>query len=188
MIRIRRAFISFAQVADTHPIPFVGYGLGLLLGLWAGIHPLVQILIILMAADIATGLMSAFVLKRVNTNESFVGLLKKTLILILCGIGHLVSDGFHMGFDLGSAVAGFYCAHELISIIENCKKAGIPIPGALMVALNKAKSLADIGNTETAVAALTATHKAADVSEKAAQATKEAEKKVEELLDKGPDQ
>jgi phage-related holin len=40
-----------------------------------------------------------------------------------------------VGLPLGQAVAGFYCAHELLSLLENSDRAGLPVPGILRDAL-----------------------------------------------------
>lgn len=42
-----------------------------------------------------------------------------------------------VGVPLGEAVAGFYAAHELLSVLQNADRAGLPVPQVLRDALAK---------------------------------------------------
>lgn len=116
----------------------------LIFATWTSIPHLVQLLIVFMALDLATGILVAIIKKEVSSDVSFGGVAKKALVLILVGMSHIASDTLHTGVDLGSVVALAYCANEVISITENCARAGIPIPGPLVDILAKFK-----GKTKT---------------------------------------
>jgi phage-related holin len=66
---------------------------------------------------------------------------RKAAVLILVGAALLLELelGGRMGLSipLGEAVAGFYAAHELLSIIENSTALGLPVPNVLRQALSK---------------------------------------------------
>lgn len=100
---------------------------------FARLDPLVQVLIALMVADIASGLLAAFVNRELSSDVSFRGMAKKAIVLILVAIAAML--GPVVNLPLGQAVAGFYAAHEGLSIIENAARAGLPVPNILQQAL-----------------------------------------------------
>jgi len=107
-----------------------------LAGLWAAMNPLVQALIVLMVLDIATGVLSGYVAKKLSSDVSLRGVTKKALILLVIGAAAVLAP--HAGgIPLVEVVAGFYVCHEGLSILENLAEAGLPIPDALKNALAK---------------------------------------------------
>ena len=109
-------------------------------GIWGGLGALVQLLLILMLIDCATGMLSAAQRRVLSSEISFKGMTKKASALLLVGTaaaietyaGELVG-----GLPLQEAVAGFYCANEGLSILENAVEAGLPVPQTLRDALAK---------------------------------------------------
>lgn len=87
----------------------------------------VSVLILMMAADYATGLISGWINKELNSAKGTRGFAKKLLILILIGSVYLlekvVFDTQHMGD--GAALA--YIFIEFISIAENVGRAGVSL-------------------------------------------------------------
>ena len=105
-------------------------------GVWLGLHPLFQALIILMVLDIVTGLLSGYVARKLNSDVSFRGITKKVLILLAVATAGVI--GPHIGdVPLAGVVAGFYVMNEGLSILENLAEAGLPIPEVLQKALAK---------------------------------------------------
>lgn len=103
-----------------------------------GFDLLAKCLLTLMFLDYLTGLWVGYKMQNLNSKRAFKGLRKKLLILvILCGASlmhKLVPD---LGFR--TLVGMFYCATELLSIIENAAKVGVPIPNKLKKALEQLK-------------------------------------------------
>lgn len=103
-----------------------------------GFDLLAKCLLTLMFLDYLTGLWVGYKMQNLNSKRAFKGLRKKLLILvILCGASlmhKLVPD---LGFR--TLVGMFYCATELLSIIENAAKVGVPIPKKLKKALEQLK-------------------------------------------------
>lgn len=103
-----------------------------------GFDLLAKCLLALMFLDYLTGLWVGYKMQNLNSKRAFKGLRKKLLILvILCGASlmhKLVPD---LGFR--TLVGMFYCATELLSIIENAAKVGVPIPKKLKKALEQLK-------------------------------------------------
>ena len=106
-------------------------------GIWGGFHPLVQTLVVLILLDFASGLLYAWSTGAVSSDASYRGMAKKAMMLLLTGAASAYNATQPLGFDAGTAVAGFFCTTELISIVENAGRLGLPIPKPLMDALAK---------------------------------------------------
>ena len=93
---------------------------------------LIRILLALIGLDILTGVLAGFVTKSLNARTMFQGMGKKAMILTMVAACHLLSRmaTIDENFDihLGSLVATFYCLYEMLSIVENAQRCGIPLP------------------------------------------------------------
>lgn len=105
----------------------------LIAGWWAQLETAVQVLVVLMALDILTGMVAAFVGRRAASTVALRGIAKKVLVLLLVAAARAVEPV--IGFDASSYVAMFFVAYEALSILENGAKAGVPIPERLRSAL-----------------------------------------------------
>lgn len=112
------------------------YFIAFLIWLIGGWDTLAKVLFGLMFLDFLTGLIVGYKMQNLNSQRAFKGLRKKLLILvILCGASlmhKLVPD-----LAFRTLVGMFYCATELLSIIENVAKVGVPIPKKLKKALEQ---------------------------------------------------
>lgn len=113
----------------------VGSVLGFLLGGFDGyLYTLLGFILI----DYLTGVMVAMALRQVSSEIGFVGILKKILILIMVGLGHLLDQNLlGGGATMRTAVIFFYTANEGISITENLGRLGLPIPTKLTAVLKQ---------------------------------------------------
>ena len=109
-------------------------------GLWGGFHPLIQTLAVLILFDFASGLLYAWGAGTVSSDASYKGMGKKAMMLLLVGAANAYNATQPLGLDAGAAVAGFFCATELISITENAGRLGVPLPKVLTAAIAKLKS------------------------------------------------
>ncbi|WP_314348068.1 phage holin family protein [Fusobacterium massiliense] len=117
---------------------FGAYFIAFLIWLIGGFDTLAKVLFGLMLLDFATGLIVGYKMQNLNSKRAFKGLRKKLLILvILCGASLMHRLVPNLGFR--TLVGIFYCATELLSIIENAAKAGVPIPKKLKKALEQLK-------------------------------------------------
>lgn len=130
---IRRLHSMIREVAKA----FIAFAVTFFLSF----HPLTQALLVLIVADIVTGLTAAYICKTLNSRVTFRGMAKKSLMLTLASLGHYIDRVWNVGFDLGAIISGFYCINELLSVVENCCAAGIPIPAQLYKAIAKIKEL-----------------------------------------------
>lgn len=110
--------------------------------LWVSLSTAIQFLLIFMALDYATGLIAGAIKKRLSSDKAWVGIGKKVLVLLLVTAAHVAARALNIGYDLGSLIATAYCVSELISITENCARAGIPVPSKLLELLEKARDAA----------------------------------------------
>ena len=112
------------------------YFIAFLIWLIGGWDTLAKVLFALMFLDYLTGLIVGYKMQNLNSKRAFKGLRKKLLILvILCGASlmhKLVPD-----LAFRTLVGMFYCATELLSIIENVAKVGVPIPNKLKKAFEQ---------------------------------------------------
>lgn len=131
----------------------IKYVTGFVASMWLQIPTAVHFLLIFMALDIATGLTAGFVEKKLASDVSYRGLAKKVLVVLLVVAAHMAVKAVGISFDLGSAVAAVYTINEIISIIENCARAGVPVPSVLVQALAKCKRVARVA-TPAEIAAL----------------------------------
>ena len=139
------------KLTDSTALVAAKWILALSLSFWISIPMTVQILVMCMGLDMATGLLVAFIRRDLTSHRGFVGIAKKVLILILVALAHLISEALKLPFDLGAGVAAAYVVNEIISITENCANAGIPIPPALLEVLLKAKKMTGRGQQNTVV-------------------------------------
>jgi toxin secretion/phage lysis holin len=119
---------------------------GVLAGLWGKLHPLMQSLLVLMALDIASGLVAGYVTRSISSDVSWRGMAKKSLVLLLVAACGVLERVWKLEVPLASGVVGFYIVHELISIVENTARAGLPMPKTLASALRKLRAETEEGN------------------------------------------
>ena len=107
----------------------VGGWLGWFLG---GCDGLLYALIAFVMIDYITGIMCAFVDKKLSSAVGFKGICKKVLIFALVGGGHIL-DVYVIGTGsvLRTAVIFFYLSNEGVSLIENAAYLGLPVPKKL---------------------------------------------------------
>lgn len=108
--------------------------LGCLAGfLFGELDGLMITLIAFVCMDYITGLIVGAVRHKLNSHTSFVGLVKKALILVIVAVAHIVDQQILGGENsvFRSAACCLYIANEGLSILENCGKLGVPYPKKL---------------------------------------------------------
>jgi len=132
--------VTFGLV-KLDPVAWIGAAAGLVVGFWVGLGVFVQALLVVMVADVATGMLAAAVDGNLNSAASSKGLAKKAVALILVMLTAWLSSNLHAylgdGFPGADAVAGAFILTEVISILENAKRTGVnlgPLERVLAVA------------------------------------------------------
>lgn len=88
---------------------------------WQVITPL-----IFSGLDILTGYIQAVINKNVDSKIMREGLLHKCLLIVAIVIGYIVEYAFNLS-AVSSVITVYICVMELMSILENIKKAGIDL-------------------------------------------------------------
>ena len=113
---------------------------------------LLRVLVGMMAADFATGLLIAAVWKKSNKSESgaldskasFKGLVRKCMILLMVYIAVLLDAAVGTHY-IRSAVIIFYIGNEGLSLLENLCVMGVPHPKFLEAMLQALREKGDKG-------------------------------------------
>lgn len=108
--------------------------LGTAMGFILGLHHAVQALLILQVLDIAAGTLVAIHENRLSSRVAYLSLTKKAAILIVVATGHVLED--IAGVTLVPYLAGYFCVHEALSILEHSARMGVRIPRRLRYALD----------------------------------------------------
>jgi len=111
-------------------------GATLLHFLFGGWSAPLQILVAFIVIDYLSGVVAAFVGKRLDSSVGSRGIAKKVGFLVLVAVAHLLDQIAGLGAPvLKTATIWFLIANEGISITENLGEIGVPIPDRLRQAL-----------------------------------------------------
>jgi toxin secretion/phage lysis holin len=96
----------------------------------------------LIVLDIMMGLAVAFITKTVSSSASWRGMTKKSSVLIVVAAVGLIQPQLQAVPAVGQVpimhlICTFYCISEVLSILENASRIGVPMPPALVAALSK---------------------------------------------------
>lgn len=120
---------------------------GAVISYFAGLPPIVWILVGVMTMDYLTGLACGWMGVSPKTENgglssgaAFKGLLKKVLILCVVGLAALIDRAISQGAGaeivaVEGATCFWFVASEGLSVLENAAAMGVPIPQALLDAL-----------------------------------------------------
>ena len=90
----------------------------------------------LMAIDFLTGLLYAWSAETFKSKKMRSGLTKKVGEIAILVIGELFSYGMRIPGVIMSGISAYIIFMEFMSIMENLKKMGVPIPGFIAKVLN----------------------------------------------------
>lgn len=124
----------------------LGVAMGAIAALWLSLGVSVQILVLLIALDLVTGMFAAWAGKRLDSATGWRGVSKKALTLGVVAAAAVVDPVIDL--PLAEFVAGFYAAVEALSIIENAAVAGVPVPSVLRDALTQWQRLVESRDRE----------------------------------------
>ena len=113
---------------------------GICAQVWGVWDQLMTVLLILVALDVVTGFLRAFIQQELSSKESFRGIAKKVLIFVMVAVAVQVDALTGLNGTTRQIVAVFYCASEGLSILENSIASGLPAPAFLVDALKQLNS------------------------------------------------
>lgn len=118
----------------------LGAACGFLFGGWSVV---LQFLLIAAVADYVTGFLASGIEGKLSSRVGYKGIRKKAMIFIVVALSHWVDKILGQSGVIREAVAFFYIANELLSILENVGRAGLPIPDVLRRAIEILKGKGD---------------------------------------------
>lgn len=107
---------------------FCGYFLG-------GWDKLLNILVIIVTIDYATGMIVAGYKGELKSKVGFNGISKKVILFLLVGTAAQLDIVFGINSAIREATIFFFMGNELLSILENAGRIGIRLPAALINAV-----------------------------------------------------
>jgi len=97
-------------------------------GGWAA---LLGILLAFVVFDYITGFVAAAAKGKLSSSVGLIGIAKKIFIFCIVAIAHLADQAIGTQIIRDAAIF-FYLANELLSIVENAGRIGVPIPPAIL--------------------------------------------------------
>lgn len=108
-----------------------------LLGGWSA---LLGVLATFVVVDYLTGLLAAAIEGKLSSKVGFIGIAKKVCIFAMVAIAHQVDVALGNAHVFRDATTFFYLANELVSILENSGRIGLPVPEPIKRAVDVLKS------------------------------------------------
>jgi toxin secretion/phage lysis holin len=96
--------------------------------------------VIAVAIDYITGLIAAGILGELSSKVGLKGIGRKFIIFGLVAVAHLIDTILGDQHFIRDATVLFYIANELLSIIENAGRAGVPVPNIILNAVQSLKN------------------------------------------------
>ncbi|MDA2623259.1 phage holin family protein [Bacillus cereus] len=107
---------------------FCGYFLG-------GWDTTLKVLIIMAAIDYLTGVCAAGYNGELKSKVGFKGIAKKVVLFLLVGVATQLDTALGSNSAIREATIFFFIGNELLSLLENAGRMGIPLPQALTNAI-----------------------------------------------------
>lgn len=108
--------------------------------LYGGWDQSMTLLLFFVAADYITGFIAGAIEGKLNSDVGYKGIFKKVLIFTVVAVAHQI-DVFSANESemIMTATVAFYVWNELLSIIENIGRTGLPLPDILIRAVEVLK-------------------------------------------------
>lgn len=101
-----------------------------LIGGW---HLMLTVLVVVMALDYITGIIKAIVTRSLRSQIGFKGILRKGTIMLVIILANMLDTLSGTGLPVfRTMVIFFYVGNECLSIIENLRIIGVPLPDGLV--------------------------------------------------------
>ena len=113
---------------------------GAVVGFLGGVDQILTALLVLIVIDYISGILGAALHGELKSKVGFRGITKKVFILFLVAAAHVIDGIVGTNAMFREAVIFFFIANELLSLIENAGKIGLPVPGILEKAVDSLKS------------------------------------------------
>jgi toxin secretion/phage lysis holin len=115
----------FSDITFKSAVAAGGAAISYFYGGWSA---LLGILLTFVVIDYITGVLASATEGRLSSAIGAKGIAKKVLIFVIVAVAHLVDTSLGEAHVFRDATIFFYLANELLSILENAGRAGLPIP------------------------------------------------------------
>lgn len=117
-------------------ILFKSLSAGALIGYtFGGWTVLLTLLLILVVADWLSGWAAAWMNGELKSRVGYYGIARKVGIFVMVMIAHLIDVVLGNAHYFRDIVIFFYLANELLSVVENLGRMGLPIPNVILSAV-----------------------------------------------------
>ncbi len=106
-------------------------GGGIVSFMFGGWTMMLGVLIALVVLDYITGLTASYIKGDLSSKHGLKGIAKKVIIFAMVSVGNFIDIALGSGPFVREAVIIFYVTNEIISVVENVGRAGVPIPEKL---------------------------------------------------------
>ncbi len=89
-----------------------------------------KVLVIIAAIDYITGVFAAGYNGELKSKVGFKGIAKKVVLFLLVGVAAQLDSAFGSNSAIREATIFFFIGNELLSLLENAGRMGIPLPSA----------------------------------------------------------
>jgi toxin secretion/phage lysis holin len=100
-------------------------------------------------AFVVAGVIAGAVEGKLSSQIGMKGIAKKVMIFLIVAVAHLADTAVGMGNIFRDAAIFFYIANELLSILENAGRIGVPIPSAIQKAVEILNGKSNIDKGES---------------------------------------
>lgn len=112
--------------------------------LFGGWSALLGILLAFVVIDYVTGVIASGVEGKLSSTIGLRGIAKKVFIFVMVAVAHLVDSSIGNAHLFRDATIFFYLANELLSILENAGRVGLPIPPVIKQAVDTLKNRGEV--------------------------------------------
>lgn len=116
--------------------------------LFGGWSQLLGVLLTFVAIDYITGVAAAAIEGKLSSSVGLKGIAKKVFIFVIVAVAHLVDQALGNNNMFMTAVVFFYLANELLSILENAGRVGLPVPEIIQKAVEILKGKSQLQQKE----------------------------------------
>jgi toxin secretion/phage lysis holin len=112
--------------------------------MFGGAFPLLGALLFFTVLDYVTGFTASWLEGKLSSKVGMKGIPKKVLIFVIVAVAHQIDTMIGGdGHFFRDATIFFYITNELISIIENSGRIGLPVPAVIKKAVEVLKDKGD---------------------------------------------
>ncbi|EPY04155.1 toxin secretion/phage lysis holin [Paenibacillus alvei TS-15] len=102
---------------------------------FGGWPALVQVLLTMVILDYVTGMLASAVEGKLLSRVGLIGIARKVFIFFIIALAHQIDIAFDSKEMIRDATTYFYMANEVLSIVENGGRLGVPVPNVIKKAI-----------------------------------------------------